>query len=286
MYLSTHGNRRQTLTQRTCHKASLWLRQCLCVLLLFGAVAALSGCGGGLQNNADAFQEDNFNDPLEPLNRYFFDLTQFADVMFLKPLAQIYKHVVPTLVRNVLSNVSSNLNQPLILMNDILQLEGKRANTTASRIVINTTIGLGGLLDVATHMGYPAHNEDFGQTLAVYGVPAGPYLFIPFLGPSSVRGAVGAAAEGVIRSYFGPLSLLGIRNYSYILSANDVLRARSSRTFTLLENIESSSIDYYAAIRNLYRQNLKGEILNGRLDIDTLPDIEDMDMDMWEDDGS
>ena len=257
----------------------------VCVLFLLAATPAISGCA---QHSQDPFQE-NFNDPLEPLNRYFFELTRFADFMFLEPLSRVYKGVVPTFVRNMLSNFSANINAPFTLVNDILQMEGERANITASRILINSTIGLGGLLDVATHMGYPRHREDFGQTLAVYGVPAGPYLFIPFRGPSSVRGLAGSTAEIVASTYIGPFALIeGLSTYSYIFTASDMLQARSSRTFTLLEGIQASSVDYYAALRNLYRQNRNSEILNGRLDINTLPDIEDMedwdeeDMEDWD----
>jgi len=161
-------------------------------------------------------------------------------------------------------------SQTSICRRDLLQGEAKRAKETAIRFVVNSTLGLGGILDVASRNGLPFHREDFGQTLAVYGAGEGPFLMLPILGPSSPRDATGLAVDIFALSPFGYIHIkqylwweLG-RNYMKLLD----LRSRNIET---LDSLERSSIDYYGSVRSLYRQMRNAEIRNGKPDED-LPD--------------
>lgn len=211
------------------------------------------------------------NDPIEPLNRYFFELNNFLDIIVLRPSAEIYDGILPTIAKDSVRNFLDNLRSPVILANDVLQGEWDRAGTTTSRFGINTTVGVLGLRDPATGWGHQRHGEDFGQTLAVYGVSEGPYFFAPLLGPAPPRDLAGFGVDLL----FDPLTyILWDEGYTipvarFVLNGID-LRARNLDT---LDEIERTSIDYYAAIRSLYRQSRKDEIQNGVTDLDALPDI-------------
>ncbi len=218
------------------------------------------------------------NDPVEPLNRYFFQVNdKLIDGLILKPAAQGYDAVVPRFAKDSVRHFLDNLRTPVILVNDMLQGEWDRAGTTITRFGINTTAGVGGLMDPATDWGYPRHGEDFGQTLAVWGTGEGPYLFLPLLGPAPPRDLAGFAVDQA----FDPLTYVFWNRDSVIPMARFVtngvdLRARNLGT---LDEIERTSVDYYAALRSLYRQSRNNEIANGATDPNNLPDISDIDYD-------
>ena len=164
------------------------------VLLLLGLLAAaVSGCATRPPaSDPDAVADfEQTNDPLEPTNRVFFAINNGLDTVILKPAAQAYAYVVPDPVRNGIHNFLSNLGTPVQLGNDMLEGKPRRAGDTTMRFLINTTVGVFGIFDVAKGWGYPDHDADFGMTLASWGVPEGPFLFLPVLGPSDPRDAVG-----------------------------------------------------------------------------------------------
>ncbi|WP_439817302.1 MlaA family lipoprotein [Zavarzinia sp. CC-PAN008] len=202
------------------------------------------------------------NDPLEPLNRYFFSVNMFLDHVLLRPAAEIYRGVIPSPGRRVVSNFLDNLGQPLILINDVLQGDFEGAGDTALRFATNTTVGVAGMFDVATDWGIPSHNEDFGQTLAVYGLGDGPYLVLPFLGPTNPRDGVGDAVDG----FLDPLSYFYWTNHrnmiGTVVSGVSIIDARA-RNFEEINDLERTSIDFYAAVRSLYRQNRAALINDG-----------------------
>ena len=204
------------------------------------------------------------NDPFEPTNRVIFQFNRGLDALIFKPLAQAYVTVVPEPGRRSLRNVLNNLRSPVILANDILQAEISRAGVTIGRFLINSTLGLAGLFDVADDFGLPFHDEDFGQTLAVWGVPEGPFIMLPVFGPSNPRDAIGKAVD----TFFDPLW--------YVFDHNDIEYAalirsmvdgidRRAQVLDLLDEIERTSLDFYATIRSLYRQRREDEINNGVL---------------------
>lgn len=208
------------------------------------------------------------NDPLEPLNRQVFQLNQALDAMFLRPLADFYRILIPPPMREGVHNVLTNLRSPVILANDLLQGEFDRAGTTTGRFVVNSTLGVGGIADWATDFGLPYHNEDFGQTLAVWGSPEGPYLVLPLVGPSNPRDAAGLAVDSALLDPVGVITLMGeapewLITASRVRLAMTIVDARSQNAEEL-DDLQKSSLDFYAALRSLYRQFRNAEIHQGR----------------------
>lgn len=218
-------------------------------------------------------QSDDTNDPFEGSNRFFFGVNQVLDELLLRPVSVVYRAVLPDFARNGVRNFLNNLNSPVIFANDLFQGETDRAGDTFVRFGINSTIGVGGLIDVAKELGHPYHDEDFGQTLAVWGVEDGPYFYFPVMGPSSARDFTGF----VVDRGLDPLTYVnwGDDDLEYVPIARTVLNVIDlrSRNIETLDDIERSSVDYYASIRSLYRQSRADAIRNGAPSSD-LPDFE------------
>jgi phospholipid-binding lipoprotein MlaA len=211
------------------------------------------------------------NDPLESFNRASFDATLAVDKAVVRPVAVFYRRALPTPARNLLRNFLNNLDTPIILANDVLQGEVNRAGTTLLRVGVNTTIGLGGLFDVAARWGYMRHSEDFGQTLAVFGVGEGPYIFVPLVGPGNPRDIVGWGVDLA----FDPLTYAQWREKFWWQAGRtgvDFLDLRA-RNIETLDDVERSSLDFYASVRSLYRQTRNNEIRNGATEVQDLPDF-------------
>jgi len=235
-----------------------------------------------LAEGAAAAGGDDFNDPIEPFNRFMFDVNEGIQDFLLRPISTVYNYL-PAGFRNGVGNLIHNLNTPVILANDLLQLEGQRAMRTFGRFVINTIAGAGGIGDVAGDLGIPSHKEDFGQTLGSYGVGEGFYLVLPLFGPSNPRDAVGKI---FVDSYFDPLSMY-LKNTDEDAAYWSMMAGKGISEYAgvmeELNQIKSTSIDYYAAIRSMYRQKRKAEIGNGQ---DTnLPPIPDLDLSLNIDDN-
>jgi phospholipid-binding lipoprotein MlaA len=152
------------------------------------------------------------NDPFEPFNRLMFNSTLRFDRFVLRPTAIVYRAVFPEPIRNGVRNFLNNLDSPVIFTNDLLQGELARAKITFVRTVVNTTVGIGGLFDVADRWGFPRHREDFGQTLATLGIGEGPYLFIPLFGPANPRDLFGYGTD----LFFQPLTYVQWGDESYV----------------------------------------------------------------------
>ncbi|WP_376089526.1 VacJ family lipoprotein [Roseomonas sp. CCTCC AB2023176] len=236
-------------------------------LLTFALLTVLTVSGCATRPPADdreavAEFEAN-NDPAEPFNRAMYDVNDAIDRAVLRPVAQGYRAVVPAPVRTGVRNVLSNLRSPVILVNDALQGETQRFGNTLGRFLLNTTLGVGGIFDVAKELGLPPHTEDFGQTLAVYGVGEGPYLFLPLIGPSNPRDIVGFVA-GILAD---PLTWLTFGNsqvantWSYVRGGATVVDTREGLLDTT-DDVQRSSLDPYATIRSGYRQRRARDIAN------------------------
>jgi phospholipid-binding lipoprotein MlaA len=234
-------------------------------LIIFAALL-LTGCAShrGAAQQAAAYEED-FNDPLEDINRKTFEFNQVVDRNVLVPVAKAYRTALPDPVRDSLRDFLNNLREPLVFVNDALQGQFARAGTTVGRFVVNSTIGMGGLVDVAGRWGTPFHEEDLGLTLGVWGIPEGPYVVVPVLGPSTPRDLGGQVAEG-----FGdPWNLLVTGNpwtlywIPFVRGGVSGIDQRS-RYIETLADIERTSLDYYATIRSLYRQRRAALIRNER----------------------
>jgi phospholipid-binding lipoprotein MlaA len=203
------------------------------------------------------------NDPLEPMNRDIFAANLWLDDNALVPAAKAYRAVTPRFGRERIADVLSNLKSPLIFANDLLEGNLSRAGVTLGRFLLNSTFGVAGLMDVATPMGLVAHNADLGQTLAVWGVPDGPYLVLPLFGPSNPRDGFGLGAE----SFLDPLSYyLASNHMRWVSTGKFLLGGLSAREAYLetIDDIKRSSLDYYSALRSLRRQNRDAQIDQAR----------------------
>ncbi len=213
------------------------------------------------------------NDPAEPTMRAVFGFNRVLDSAVLKPVSKTYRDIAPETIRMGVHNFLRNLRSPVIFINDVLQGEIDRAGVTLARFLINTTVGILGINDQAAEMGLDYHNEDFGQTLAIWGIEEGPYLMLPVFGPSSPRDTIGL----VVDFFLDPLNLMAFNtDRRWITLSRQSANAVDfrSRHYDEIEDLEKSSLDYYAAIRSLYRQRRKDEIRNGSIaPLDNGPEI-------------
>lgn len=240
---------------------------------IIAVIFLVAGCATAPdRSDTEAYAEYlEINDPLEPMNRGIFQLNRALDTWFLRPLAIMYREFLPPPFQRGIHNFFNNLRTPVVLANDLLQGEMERAGTTVARFLINTTLGVGGLDDPATELGWVDHDEDFGQTLAVWGVPGGPYLMLPILGPSNPRDGVGRVVDSFI---LDPVSwwVRSDTDRAWIGYTRAGLTAvdKRARIYEEFEELEKSSLDLYASIRSLYRQHRNSEINQGRESADTL----------------
>jgi phospholipid-binding lipoprotein MlaA len=226
-----------------------------------------------LKNDSASDQDVANKDPWEGFNRKMFAVNNAIDGAVLVPAAKVYRATTHKKQRKGLRNLLANARTPAILINDLLQGEFKRAGETASRFVVNTTIGFGGMGDPAERMGIAQHSEDFGQTLAVWGVSSGPYVFMPLLGPSTVRGSVGSLGDTAM----DPAIWIRTDAAKYLRYSRAGATGLALREPLIepLQDIEDNSLDFYASLRSFYMQSRKREIANGRTNFDDLPDIGD-----------
>lgn len=250
-------------------KKQIFLRGLWLAFVLFGLSACATRPPDSDPAALAAWHEAN--DPLEPLNRATFGFNETLGKIVLEPTAKGYRAVVPRPVRHSVSNALQNLKSPVILANDILQGEGKRAGDTFVRFLINSTLGLAGLFDVAKGMGIEGHREDFGQTLARWGVGEGPYLVLPLFGPSSPRDGIGRGVDIVSDPFFWIVRSSDEDYLNYVRTGVEGIDDLE-RNLDELDALEKSSIDFYAALRTRYRENRSGEIRNGEEGELKLPD--------------
>lgn len=197
-------------------------------------------------------------DPLEPLNRSIYKFNDAVDKAVIKPVATGYKDVIPDVIRNAVGNFFSNLDDVLVLLNDLLQFKLSQAASDFSRLVWNSTIGIAGLVDVATPMELPKHNEDFGQTMGYWGIGNGPYLVLPFFGPSTLRDTVGKAVD----ANFDPVMQhdpVPERNSAIAIDGVDT----RSRLLNTEEILDEASLDRYVFLRDAYLQRRRGLVYDG-----------------------
>ena len=235
--------------------------------LLAAALAlAVVGCAakppaGDAEAQAEARQT---NDPYESTNRFFYKIDDGLDTYVLRPVAVAYRAVVPGAVRRPVHNLLDNMTNPVRFANDVLQTKPRRAGDTLMRFVINSTAGVGGLFDVADKLGYKQHSNDFGVTLALWGVGEGPFLFLPVLGPSNPRDATGygvdVGLDPLTYASFGGSTALELSRYG--LRTVD----ERERLIDPIDSVKRTALDPYATFRSLYRQNRQSEIDTARAD--------------------
>lgn len=229
---------------------------------LLAGMFALSMAASVAAVEYDDYYEDEIRnpDPWEPMNRAVFRFNDTLDTYALRPVAKGYDRVMPQFLNDGVSNVFNNLGEPKNLLNNLLQGKVHDASVDLARFLMNTTVGVVGVFDVATRMGLQRNDEDFGQTLGAWGMESGPYLVLPFFGPSTVRDAGGFAAEGLAGySYRGQMDHVPSRNTA---SAVDVVDTRAG----LLSQERMISGDKYRFIRTVWLQNREYKVMDGQVE--------------------
>ena len=243
-----------------------WYKVIIKILVIITLIFT-TNCSVNNSSILDRTQETE--DPWENFNRGTFAFNQKFDKYLLAPLAKGYRLVLPSEIRTGVRNFLSNLSEPWSSINSALQGNFKNTGNTLARFVINSTLGILGIFDVATEIGFEKQKEDFGQTLAVHGVGPGPYLVLPFLGPSTVRDALGK----VTSIYADPVTLALERNnkdeWIWIGMAIKGVDFRE-QNLEKIDNLNATSVDFYATLRSLYLERRSSMIRNQKID-DTDP---------------
>ncbi|HEX2940384.1 MAG TPA: VacJ family lipoprotein [Rhodopila sp.] len=233
------------------------------VLFALACVLTVSACATKPPaSDPDSLAEyEQTNDPLEPTNRVFYAINNGLDTVILKPLAQAYRFAVPHPIRTGVHNVLTNLGTPVQLTNDMLEGKPRRAGDTVMRFVINSTVGVLGIFDFATGWGYPNHDADFGLTLASWGVPEGPFLFLPVLGPTDPRDAGGFGVDIALDpfTWVGNPHDTAVRVFNWTRYGLNAVDARE-RVLDSIDQIKKTALDPYATFRSLYRQHRHAQV--------------------------
>ena len=218
-------------------------------LIAATALALLAGCAA----------TPSKVDPLEPMNRALYKVHDVLDTNIVKPVAEGYATVVPQFMRTGFANVFNNIDDLFSAVNGLLQGKPEKAGNDLGRVLINTFFGMGGLIDIASDAGIERGNEDFGQTFAVWGIPQGPYLFIPLFGPTTVRDGAGV----IVRIAVGPVGYINdvaLRNSIYGVGYVD-LRSQVLESGSI---VDTAALDRYVFIRNAYLQRRRYLIYDGK----------------------
>lgn len=235
------------------------------------ALIALSLAACASTDQMTESRAPDVNDPLEPVNRVIFSVNDAVDTVIIRPIAATYTFVTPDPIENNVTNFLRNLRSPVIIANQLLQGDWHGAEVAATRFFINSTIGLGGIVDIAAYNKLYFEPEDFGQTLAVWGVGEGPYLVLPLLGPSNPRDALGIAVD----TLSDPVAMVATDEQNLGRMGATIIDARA-RTLDVTEDLKRNSLDYYATVRSTYRQLRAAQIRDGAADASTqVPEIPD-----------
>ncbi|MGB8855924.1 MAG: VacJ family lipoprotein [Burkholderiales bacterium] len=238
-----------------------------CLKVVFIAAIALLGSGCVTVNGPP-----NKLDPLESYNRGMYKINDALDKAVLKPVSRTYDKITPSPVKTGLRNFFNNIGEIPVVVNDLLQFKFQQAAEDSWRFIINTTLGLGGFLDVAEDAGLAKHNEDFGQTLGKWGMPSGPYFVMPVLGPSSIRDAFGRIADAPTKpiGYVTPDSA----KYGIYIADGIVTRASLLGASNVLGE---AALDPYVFVRDAYLQRRLKQVYDGKVPQDKLDALEEDD---------
>ncbi len=209
-------------------------------------------------------------DPLEGLNRGIYKFNDVADKAVFKPVAGAYKAVAPTPVQTGISNFFANLRTFMTTINQVLQFKFNKAAESATRFVVNTTVGIAGFIDVASKTGIPQYKEDFGQTLGYWGVGNGAYLMLPFLGPSTLRDTGGLAFDTMLLDPLGYVENVRVRNTLY---GTFFISTRASY-LPGSDLLDEAALDPYTFMRDAYLQRRENQVADGEVAAKSTDDFE------------
>ena len=242
------------------------MKKFLLSLLLSLLLAFSANAGSDGENNLSKNNPEQIKDCFEGLNRATFSLNQGLDKVIFKPVAKAYRTLPPT-IRTGTSNVLVNLSSLVTIPNNVLQGDIKTAGVNTGRFIINTTVGILGIFDVATKMGFSEYEkEDYGQTLGKWGVGPGCYIVLPVLGPSTVRDTVGSFVNVMGGDPYYNVSAHGNNEYldksDYMLTKTLTAVDFRSKNLETFDNLEKNSLDFYASVKSLYIQDRERKIKN------------------------
>ena len=246
-----------------------FIQSLITVLILFISFNLFAAASDEVKTSSDDFEttayEDEIYDPLEGINRAIFGFNNVADRVILEPVAKGYKKL-PSPIQSGISNFLNNLKLPLAAVNQLLQGQGKNAAESSGRFLVNSTIGIFGFVDVADNIGLEQKEEDFGQTLATWGVGDGFYIVLPLFGPSNLRDSAGM----LMTMTTDPINAYAVnQGEAWVIPLKTAANAIDQRSQIIDEvnALRDNSVDYYAAVRSSYYQNRKAAILNTNDDI-------------------
>lgn len=219
---------------------------------------ALTGAAALIAASCTKMPSEEY-DPWEPFNRGMYQVNYVIDGVVLKPVTQVYRWVMPEQGEKMVHNFVLNLYEPINFGNSVLQGDPQNSFVSLWRFLLNSTVGLGGLFDVASDVGLVGRRTDFGQTLALYGVEDGPFLFLPILGPSGVRDGVGRIGD----FFMYPPTYIGNDAVSWSMWGVTLVDTRS-QNWDLINDVEKTSLDPYATFRSGYKQRRANEISKAR----------------------
>jgi phospholipid-binding lipoprotein MlaA len=227
-----------------------------------------------MTSEAEAVPEPERNtDPFEPINRVFWDFNyEVLDRFLVKPVTKVYITVVPQFLRSGLLNAAENLSEPASAVNNLLQGKPVDSLTSVGRFLLNSTVGIVGLFDVASKMGLDEKEEDFGEVLGVWGVGTGPYLMLPAFGPSDFRSLTGRAVDNV----YWPTTIL---DDPYVIASNVVKILEARATLLSQEETLNRSLDQYLFVRDAYFQRLAFKVSDGKIKSRSKEELEEEDDD-------
>jgi phospholipid-binding lipoprotein MlaA len=222
--------------------------------------------------NVETAPERNV-DPFEPINRVFWDFNfEILDRFLVKPATKAYITVTPQFIRSGLLNASENLSEPASAVNNLLQGKPVDSLTSVGRFLLNSTVGIVGLFDVASEMGLEVKEEDFGEVLGVWGVGTGPYLMLPALGPSDFRSFTGRVVDNV----YWPMTIL---EDPYVIASNVIKIMETRASLLAQEETLNRSLDQYLFVRDAYFQRLAFKVSDGKIKIKSKEELEEEDDD-------
>jgi phospholipid-binding lipoprotein MlaA len=226
------------------------------IALFIVALIGMTGCSSVPMTQAEQNEVSMVNDPIEPVNRVIFDVNDFLDRLLIRPLAELYRVTVPPPLRTRIAAILRNMGEPVVMANNLLQAEFSKAGTTLGRFLVNTTVGLGGMFEVANEYGLERQTGDFGQTLHVWGMGEGPYIVLPLFGPSNIRDAIGLGVDTIMSPWKYAVAY-GDTTTEDTFAISDMAASALTRREANIEGVDAlreGSLDFYAQMRSVYRQ--------------------------------
>ena len=228
-----------------------------CLLL----AAGVSGCATPPPKTDTAGYQayEQLNDPLEPTNRVFYKVNDVLDTYFMKPVAQGYVYVTPQAFRTHVSSFTMNIGEPARMLNFMAEGMPRDAGTAFMRFLINSTIGIGGIFDPASALGYKETDTDFGLTLAIWGMAPGPYLYLPVFGPSGARDVLNLPVSYFLTPMEAAPASNALTDFTRAETGLDLVNTRAN-FLAPIDQVKATALDPYATFRSLYRQSRASQI--------------------------